>query len=89
MLFEAKLKLEEKGKNVNMNASIQGGREYRNPRICEKLIDAYEIKEYGTNLLPDQFNPKDWISSSKRRNTASEKNERSAAHSKSACARKR
>lgn len=36
---------------------IQSGREYRNPRICEKLIERFNIKQYGSNLTKDKFDP--------------------------------
>lgn len=47
-LFKQKDNLELKGKNINNG--IQGGREYRNPRINEKLIELCNIKQYGTNF---------------------------------------
>lgn len=57
-LFEMKTKLEASGRNFN--TSIQAGREYRNPRICEKLIETCDIKQYGTNFSPEQFDPDSW-----------------------------
>lgn len=57
-LFESKAKQEAKGKDFN--TSIQSGREYRNPRIGEKLIEVYNIKEYGTNFDKSIFDPDYW-----------------------------
>lgn len=57
-LFEFKARLEAKGKDFN--TSIQSGREYRNPRICEKLIEYWNIRQYGTNLPRDHFDPDAW-----------------------------
>lgn len=57
-LFIAQDRLEAKGKDFN--SSIQGGREYRNPRICEKLIEAFNIKEYGTNFTKEFYDPYGW-----------------------------
>lgn len=34
----------------NFNSAIKAGREFRNPSICEKLIEKFQIKQYGTNL---------------------------------------
>lgn len=65
-LFDFQAKWESQGKDFNL--SIQGGREYRNPRICEKLIQAHGIEQYGSNfrLKEDIHNPH---GSSKRRKT--------------------
>lgn len=57
-LFQIQERLESRGKDFN--SSIQGGREYRNPRICEKLIEAFNIKEYGTNLPKEVYDPYGW-----------------------------
>lgn len=57
-LFEMKKLLKSKGKDFNK--SIQAGREYRNPRIGEKLIEMYGIKEYGTNLPKEHHDPDRW-----------------------------
>lgn len=57
-LFELKTTKEAQGKDFN--SSIQSGREYRNPRICEKLIEVFNIKEYGTNFSKDRFDPEYW-----------------------------
>lgn len=57
-LFELKAKHELRGRDFN--TSIQGGHEYRNPRICEKLIENFAIKQYGSNFAKDQFNPDSW-----------------------------
>lgn len=57
-LFEFKALHESK--NRDFNSSIQGGREYRNPRICEKLIESCKIKQYGTNFPREQFDPDGW-----------------------------
>lgn len=57
-LFEKKSLLETRGKDFN--TIIQAGREYRNPRIGEKLIEVYNIKQYGTNLPKDQHDPDRW-----------------------------
>lgn len=57
-LFEMKKRLETDGKNFN--TSIQSLREYRNPRICEKLIEAYNIKQNGTNFSKEVFDPDAW-----------------------------
>jgi len=45
-LFEEKDRLELKGKDIN--TQIQDNREYRNPRIGERLIKSFGIEEYGT-----------------------------------------
>ena len=88
MLFDAKLALEKRGKDIN--ASIQGGKEYRNPRIGERLIERYDIKEYGTNLPQDYFDPDRWSSRSAAKAKMSERSERSSAQGKhSYTARKR
>lgn len=58
MLFQVKARNESQGKD--WNKQIQSGREYRNPRICERLIEKYHIKEYGTNFSRDQFDPEGW-----------------------------
>jgi hypothetical protein len=57
-LFAKKALLEADGKDFN--TGIQNGREYRNPRICEKLIEAFDIKQYGTNLPKHIFDPDGW-----------------------------
>lgn len=49
-LFEFKAKLEAQGKNFN--SYLQGGREFRNPRICERIIEGFNLHQYGTNLSP-------------------------------------
>lgn len=54
-LFEHKARQEARGKDFN--AVIQGGREYKNPRICDKLIEACNIKQYGSNFPKDKFDP--------------------------------
>lgn len=57
-LFELKASLEAQGKDLN--TTIQKGREYRNPRICEKLVEAFDIRQYGSNFSRDQFDPNGW-----------------------------
>uniref|UniRef100_A0A6G1S867 SAP30-binding protein n=1 Tax=Aceria tosichella TaxID=561515 RepID=A0A6G1S867_9ACAR len=57
-LFARKAKFDSEGKDFNKG--IQMGREYRNPRICEKLIEVFDIKQYGTNLPNDVFDPDVW-----------------------------
>jgi hypothetical protein len=57
-LFAKKARFESEGKDFN--TGIQRGREYRNPRICEKLIEAFDIKQYGTNLPANIFDPDAW-----------------------------
>lgn len=57
-LFEKKEAL--KMRNQDFNAYIQAGREYRNPRICEKLIEQFNINQYDTNLPKDQYDPNRW-----------------------------
>lgn len=57
-LFAKKAKFDAEGKDFN--TGIQGGREYRNPRICEKLIETFDIEQYGTNLPKDVFDPNSW-----------------------------
>lgn len=52
-LFDVQAIWEAQGKDFN--ASIQGGREYRNPRICEKLIEAFRIEQYGTNFSKEDI----------------------------------
>lgn len=47
-LFQFKARVEASGRDFN--STIQGGREYRNPRICEKLIETCRIDQYGTNF---------------------------------------
>ena len=58
VLFASKARFEAEGKDFN--SDIQKGREYRNPRICEKLIETLGIKQYGTNLSSDIFDPDGW-----------------------------
>ena len=57
-LFAKKAQVEASGKDFN--TCIQSGREYRNPRICEKLIEAFDIKQYETNLPNHIFDPDSW-----------------------------
>lgn len=57
-LFEMKNILKQRGKDINM--SIQAGREYRNPRIGEKLIEMHGIKQHGTNLPKEHHDPDRW-----------------------------
>lgn len=57
-LFDYKARQKAKGKDLN--TSIQSGREFRNPRICEKLIELYNIRQYGSNISRDQFDPDAW-----------------------------
>lgn len=57
-LFSLKAKKEARGEDLN--SGIQSKREYRNPRICEKLIESCNIKQYGSNLPKNQFDPDGW-----------------------------
>lgn len=36
--------------NMDYNSAIKAGREFRNPSICEKLIERFKIQQYGSNL---------------------------------------
>lgn len=54
-LFEFKAKQDSLG--MDFNTQIQSGREYRNPRICEKLIERFNIKQYGSNSFKYEFGP--------------------------------
>lgn len=45
-LFEAKKNL----RGSSISDKIEQGREYRNPRIVEKLIENLKIKQYGSNF---------------------------------------
>lgn len=49
-LFKTKANYERKG--TDFNTIIQKGHEFRNPRICEKLIEKFDIDQWGSNL-PD------------------------------------
>ncbi|PIK62387.1 putative SAP30-binding protein isoform X1 [Apostichopus japonicus] len=51
-------------KNLDMNASIQSRKDFRNPSIYEKLISYLGIDELGTNYPKDVFNPHGWDESS-------------------------
>ncbi|XP_022250568.1 SAP30-binding protein-like [Limulus polyphemus] len=54
-LYEKKLR-EEK----DMNISIQGRKDFRNPSIYEKLIAFCGIDEMGTNYPPEIYDPHKW-----------------------------
>lgn len=43
--------------NLDMNAVIQGRKEFRNPSIYEKLIQYCDIDELGTNYPAELYNP--------------------------------
>lgn len=58
-LFEIKAKQEKKGL-PDFNTRIQEGREYRNPRICERLVENFKIRQYGTNFPKEKFDPDYW-----------------------------
>lgn len=51
-------------KNLDMNASIQNRKDFRNPSIYEKLISYLGIDELGTNYPKDVYNPHGWDESS-------------------------
>lgn len=57
-LFRLKKSYEADGKDFN--TSIQSGREFRNPRIAEKLIETLRIQQYGTNLPKELYDPEGW-----------------------------
>lgn len=52
-LFAKAKALEAKGRDINKE--IQKGKEYRNPRIGEKLIEMLNIDQYGSNFKKDKY----------------------------------
>lgn len=61
-LQEKIVKLYEKMRRggLNMVASIERRKDFRNPSICEKLIEYCGIDEKGTNYPPEIFDPLRW-----------------------------
>ncbi|KAL3843114.1 hypothetical protein ACJMK2_021066 [Sinanodonta woodiana] len=51
---------ERKREGVNLSASIQSRKDFRNPSIYEKLVDFCSIDEKGTNYPPEIYNPNCW-----------------------------
>lgn len=51
-------KFQRTGKD--MNAIIEGRKDFRNPSIYDKLIEYCSIDEKGTNYPPELFNPTIW-----------------------------
>lgn len=55
------LKLYQKMQNgMDLNASIQRRKDFRNPNIYEKLISYCNIDEKGTNYPPELYDPSIW-----------------------------
>lgn len=52
-LFAKAKALQAKGRDINNE--IQKGKEYRNPRIGEKLIEMFDIDQYGSNFPKDKY----------------------------------
>lgn len=70
-LFKVKASWEARGRDINEN--IQGGREFRNPRILEKLIENCKIKQYGTNFPKDKIDPEAYYESKRYRRLREER----------------
>ncbi|KAK3602100.1 hypothetical protein CHS0354_030449 [Potamilus streckersoni] len=51
---------EKMREGVNLSASIQNRKDFRNPSIYEKLIEYCGIDEKGTNYPPEIFDPHCW-----------------------------
>ncbi|XP_033752325.1 SAP30-binding protein-like [Pecten maximus] len=56
----AKLYEKMRRDGLNMVASIERRKDFRNPSICEKLIEYCGIDEKGTNYPPEIFDPHRW-----------------------------
>lgn len=63
-LFAKARALEARGRDINKE--IQKGREYRNPRIGEKLIEMYNIDQYGSNFPKDKIESNSYHAKSRK-----------------------
>ncbi|XP_077486283.1 SAP30-binding protein-like [Amblyomma americanum] len=54
-LYERKVR-----KGVDMNATIQMRKDFRNPSMYEKLVSFCGIDELGTNYPPELYDPSSW-----------------------------
>eukprot|EP00038_Savillea_parva_P010163 m.188344 g.188344 ORF g.188344 m.188344 type:complete len:286 (+) comp17398_c0_seq1:89-946(+) len=60
LVKSVQLLFQKKRDGMDLNQHLQGMRQFRNPSLYEKLIDAMDIDHIGSNCPPDVYDPSRW-----------------------------